>query len=384
MVEQNDRCTGCMACKYVCPKSAITMQENAEGFLYPHVDKSLCIECGLCEKCCPIDKPIECDSVYEQRYFAACMKDRKRRLESQSGGLCDVFSTVVVEEGNGVVYGVGFDEKWNVLHKRATDIEGIKEFKGSKYVQSNIENVYKTIISDIKDDCVGRIVITGTACQIAGVKAYLKQKRQTAEKVVFVDLICHGVPSPKIWREYLDAEGKRKNLINIKFRDKRFGWSSHVETFVYKHKKTHSKRFTKFFYMESISRKCCSMCKYASYNRESDITVADFWGYKKADMSYDSFGISECLINTQKGESFFNACHDKLNVVPISKEQCDQWNLNRPTKVDANQRKRFWEAYQNGGYCAVKDAFLKENIKNEWKLSVFYVLKSIKRLLTGK
>lgn len=384
MVEKNDRCTGCMACKYVCPKSAIEMQEDSEGFLYPHVDKSLCIECGLCDKYCPIDKPIDCDAVYKQRYFAASMKDRKRRLESQSGGVCDVISTVAVEGGKGVVYGVGFDEKWNVLHKRATDLEGIKEFRGSKYVQSNIENVYKTIISDIKDECVEHIVVTGTACQIAGVKAYLRQKKQTTEKVVFVDLICHGVPSPKIWREYLDSEGKRRNLLNIKFRDKRFGWSSHVETFVYKHKTTHSRMFTHFFYMESISRKCCSTCKYTSYNREADITVADFWGYKNAGMTYDSFGISECLINTQKGESFFNACHDKLNVVPITKEQSDQWNLNRPTKVDENQRKRFWDMYQMGGYYAVKDTFLKNIIKNEWKMSVFYVLKSIKRLFTGK
>lgn len=379
-----DECTGCMACRFVCPRSAIDMSENAEGFLYPRVNKDQCIDCGLCDKVCPIENPIDYDHLYAQEYYAARMRDRKERLECQSGGICDVFSKEAIAGGKGIVYGVGFDDEWNAIHKRAATAEEADEFRGSKYVQSDVEKVYRSIIDDIKNEGIQRIVVFGTACQIAGVKKFLEQKRQPIEKVIFVDIICHGVPSPKIWREYLDAEGKRVKLTSLKFRDKRFGWSSHVESFMYGRKTTHSERFTRFFHMEVINRKCCAICKYASYNRESDITVGDFWGYEKAGLDYDSYGISECLINTAKGNKFFSSCLDKLEVAPITKEQADQWNLNHPTVVDTVKRDEFWGLYQDGGYIAVRDAYCGDVIKRERKNSVFYRLKAIKRFFTGR
>ena len=384
MIEVRDNCTGCMACKYICPKAAITMDEDVEGFLYPVINMSKCIGCNICENMCPIEKPIDYDSNYEQKYYAARLINRAQRLETQSGGVCDCFSTAVVKEGKGSVYGVGFDDRWNVIHKRATDIDSIKEFRGSKYVQSNIANVYETIISDIQNEDIQQIVVTGTPCQIAGVKAYLRQKRKQLNKVIFVDIICHGCPSPKIWREYLDTERDKEKILNVKFRDKRFGWGSHSETYMYKNKTTHGRIFTRLFYMEVINRKCCSTCKYTSFKRESDITVADFWGYKRAGISYDSFGISECLINTPKGEQFFNECKETLDVVSITKGQADQWNLNKPTIVNETKREEFWKLYNEGGYYAVRDTYCKEEIKNERNLRAFFLLKSLKRIITGR
>ena len=384
MIEANEKCTGCMACRFACPKAAISMEEDIEGFLQPKVNSNLCVECGICTKVCPKEKPIDYDHSFSQRYFAARMVNRKERLETQSGGVCTVFSQKAIESNKGVVYGVGFDSEWNAIHKRATTTKGIEEFKGSKYVQSNIEQVYDSIIADIKNKGIEQIVVTGTACQIAGIKSFLKIKKQPLDKIVFIDIICHGVPSPKVWRDHLKIDVKREGLKNVKFRNKRFGWSSHTETYYYKNSFSHGKCYTHFFYMEVISRKCCNSCIYASYNRESDITVADFWGYKKAGLSYDSFGISECLINTPKGEAFFDRCKDSLEVSEITREQADQWNLNQPTVVDPVKRAEFWSLYHKDGYKAVRDAYCKEEIKNQWKINVFYILKAIKRFILDR
>lgn len=360
------------------------MREDKEGFLYPVIDENLCIDCGKCDNVCPIDKTIDSDSKFEKEYYAARVPDKRTRLESQSGGVCYLFSQHVIRSGTGVAYGVGYDRDWNAEHQRATTDETIRQFRGSKYVQSNIEKVYFTIIDDVRKDKVNRILVIGTPCQIAGIKSYLKLRKISFDKIIFADLICHGVPSPKIWRDYLNAEIDKEALTDVKFRNKRFGWSSHVETYKLNCRLIHKKTFTHFFNLEVISRPCCITCKYASYSREADITVGDFWGYKRIGIPYDSFGISECLINTEKGKIFFSECIDELCVSTITLKEADQYNLNQPTIIDEKKREAFWNLYYSGGYAALKGKYFPQYAQVERRLKMMYTIKWIKRLLLGK
>lgn len=194
-LEKKSDCCGCAACVQRCPKQCISMQEDEEGFLYPAVDKESCIDCGLCEKVCPILSP---SSPHLPHYiYAAKSKDEHIRKHSSSGGVFTLLAEQTINAG-GVVFGARFDEKWDVVHDYSETLEGLSAFRGSKYVQSSIDQSYKQVESFLRG---GRLVLfSGTPCQIAGLKRFL---RKDYENLTTVDFICHGVPSPKVWRMYL-------------------------------------------------------------------------------------------------------------------------------------------------------------------------------------
>ena len=195
-----------------CPNACIIMLEDEQGFLYPKVDTAKCIDCGLCEKVCPVlnhgepRQPLVC--------YAAIHHDEKIRLASSSGGVFTALAEYVITN-SGVVFGARFNEKWEVVHDYTETIEGLAAFRGSKYVQSTIGDNYRLAEQFLKD---GRqVLFTGTPCQIAGLNNYL---RKEYENLLSVEVACHGVPSPLVWREYI----KDKNPTSINFRDKRNGW----------------------------------------------------------------------------------------------------------------------------------------------------------------
>ena len=235
MIEIIDKknCCGCSACAQICPRKCILMQEDDEGFLYPKVDKKSCIDCHLCERVCPVlnqSKPKKPLKVY-----ASINKDENIRLCSSSGGIFTALAEKVIAEG-GVVFGARFDDKWEVVHDYVETKEDLSKFRGSKYVQSRIENCYKEAEVFLK---AGRIVLfSGTPCQIAGLILFLKK---SYNNLLTVDFVCHGVPSPGVWRRYLKEEiarqCDRKNTVlprpisekdtrvtGISFRDKALGW----------------------------------------------------------------------------------------------------------------------------------------------------------------
>ena len=230
MIQIKDKadCCGCTACASICPKDAITMEPDTLGFKYPKVDLDKCIDCGLCEKVCAFndnyDKSL---NLKEPEIYAARHKDIHEIETSRSGAAFIAISDYILENG-GIVYGVGYKDHFRVAHKRATTKEERNEFKGSKYVQSDLDGIFRQVKEDLKQG--NTVLFSGTPCQTAGLNSYIGKKLR--ENLVLVDIVCHGVPSPYIWRDYLAyIEKKYKNeVVKVDFRDKsRIGWSGHID-----------------------------------------------------------------------------------------------------------------------------------------------------------
>lgn len=307
-ISAKEQCCGCSACLHICPKHCILFKEDKEGFLYPTVDDSLCIDCGLCEKVCPVINQDE--ERLPLKVYAAKHPDESIRLKSSSGGIFTFLAEQVIDEG-GVVFGARFNEKWEVIHDYAETKDGLAPFRGSKYVQSFIGDSYKQVEMFLK---AGRkVMFTGTPCQIAGLKKYL---RREYDNLLTVDFVCHGVPSPKVWRMYLQEEITRHRrvdentiLTGINFRDKSTGWSKFSFVLSFSTVSTEEKRdiimssvFTENDYMEvflsNLSlRPSCFSCPAKSGKSGADVTIGDFWGIETSLPEYDDNGISLILVN---------------------------------------------------------------------------------------
>lgn len=208
-----------------CPKHCIHLVEDKEGYRYPRVDKATCVNCGLCEKVCPIINENEQQEPIE--VLAAKNPDEQQRLAGSSGGVFFEIGRNIINNG-GVVFGARFDENWNVIHSYAEDIEGLNAFLGSKYVQSHIGDSYKKAESFLK--CDRQVLFSGTPCQIAGLQCFLRKKY---DNLLLVDVVCHGVPSSMPWQKFLDeairpqnmsSEELRKQITSVSFRCKEKGW----------------------------------------------------------------------------------------------------------------------------------------------------------------
>lgn len=336
-IKEPKDCCGCNACAQRCPKHCITLTECHEGFLYPKVNTELCIECGLCEKVCPVinqgtpKEPLE--------IYAAINPNEKIRKESSSGGIFTLLAEKIIQE-NGVVFGARFDDNWEVKHDYTETIEGLAAFRGSKYVQSRIEDNYMKAEKFLKEG--RKVLFSGTPCQIAGLKKFL---RKEYDNLLTVDLICHGVPSPKVWRMYLDetcrnliersgkssvssvlTDGEKKYYIEaISFRNKILGWEKYSfflklnSAFTQDGKNTEGffepaseNVFMKAFLSDIILRPSCYRCPSKNGKSNSDITIADFWGVHTVLKDFDDDkGTNLTFINTQHGKDIFP--FDKIN-----------------------------------------------------------------------
>lgn len=386
MIEIKDKkdCCGCHACATVCAKHCITMKSDEEGFLYPVVDKDTCTDCGLCEKVCPVinqDEPRKPLKVY-----AAKNKNEKIRHQSSSGGIFTLLAEKVINE-DGVVFGAQFDKDWNVIHAWTDTIEGIAAFRGSKYVQSTIGDTYREAREFLKQG--RKVLFSGTPCQIAGLKKYLCKDY---DNLLTVDVVCHGVPSPLVWRTYLEETRKQiraksgvgKNSVSssidelpvitgISFRDKTNGWKKYgfslryaaseaaentVSAPLYKEEKEMLQPFTENVFMQGFLanlylRPSCYTCATRSGKSGSDISIADFWGvqnyYPKFD---DDKGTGLILINSEKGKEVYNMV-DAQNVV-AAYEQGLQGNpcLEHSVRLTAFSN-MFWNEYSVKGLIVV-------------------------------
>lgn len=341
LIKDKADCCGCTACASICPKDAITMEPDTLGFKYPILDVDKCINCGLCEKVCAFnDKYDKSLNLKEPEIYAVRHKDMHEIETSRSGAAFIAISDYILDNG-GIVYGVGYKDHFRVAHKRATTKEERNEFKGSKYVQSDLEGIFRQVKEDLKKG--NTVLFSGTPCQTAGINSYIGKKLR--ENLVLVDIVCHGVPSPYIWRDYLVyIEKKYKSkVVKVNFRDKsRIGWSGHIESFVFENgNKIESKKYTDLFYKHIMLRPSCGNCHYTNFRRPSDITLADFWGWEKTDkdINADNKGISLCVLNTQKGLNIFNLIGAHINVVPVQFKNCLQPNLLHPTLLHPNSKK---------------------------------------------
>lgn len=330
-IKEPKDCCGCNACAQRCPKHCIILTEDHEGFLYPKVNTELCIECGLCEKVCPVINQKPKKGPLE--VYAAINPDEQIRKESSSGGIFTLLAEKIIQE-NGVVFGARFDENWEVRHDYTETIEGLAVFRSSKYVQSRIEDNYLKAEKFLKEK--RKVLFSGTPCQIAGLKKFL---RKEYDNLLTVDFICHGVPSTKVWRMYLDEtcrnlikrgsssnfidEGRRSYIEAINFRHKILGWKRCSfflklnSAFIQSEKNTEGifepfseNAFMKAFLSDTILRPSCYQCPCKSGKSTSDITIADYWNIQQVLPEFDDDkGISLVLTNTSKGENIFSSCN---------------------------------------------------------------------------
>ncbi len=295
-------CTGCGACYNICPHGAITMKENSEGFLYPEIDNEACVRCGLCSKICPVNHPDY--GMSETPEFYAAMADDELRQNSSSGGVFPLLAAEILKNG-GVVAGAAYTEDFRgVEHILAEDEETLKKLKSSKYVQSNTGRCYSEVQKMLR---AGReVLFTGTPCQVAGLKAYLKKDY---ENLFVVDIICHGVPGPKVFRKYLDELNLGGKLISVNFRDKANGWSPYLTTTTITTTTTYSSSaehdvFMNLFLSNFDLRKSCGNCPFNKIPRQGDLTIGDFWKINDCNPAYnDGKGTSVILVSSEKGKA---------------------------------------------------------------------------------
>lgn len=339
------RCCGCSACMSVCPKKAISMQPDKEGFLYPSIDEAKCIQCGLCERVC-----FYSDDTKKMAY-AARVRDMSARMDSQSGGMFFAMAKHCIEAG-GVVYGCGMDEKWHAVHKRAVTLDDCMDFRGSKYVQSDMGNCYALVINDLNDG--KKVLFSGTPCQCEGLLRMLNGRHR--ENLIVADIICYGVPSPMLWQEYinyLEHKFSRGGTTKVLFRDKKsFGWHSHVAGIWFGSEKISNMAWADLFGKGVMLRPSCAKCRFSNLRRNSDITLGDCWGIEKVHPELDdNTGISLVVFHTAAGknmmEELFQSQSIEWHVIDL--KDFLQPRLQAPTVVDDALRTKFWHDYFSRG-----------------------------------
>lgn len=310
LCSKND-CTGCGACYNVCPKQAISMKSDAEGFLYPEIDHQLCIECKLCQKSCPILTPIEKHSQADKP-LAVVAKSKALRQKSSSGGMFSLLSSWILQQG-GVVFGAVWTKDNKVVHQKAADEVELSALRGSKYLQSDTALTYKEVKTCLKE---GKYVLyTGTPCQIAGLYGYLGKTDKT--RLYTADLVCHGVPSARSFQLYLEKLAQKKSVRVTDFNNFSFrnleGWditpSYQIgQSILVKNEPVANNLYMMLFLSSRLHRKSCYNCHYTTPERVGDITIADFWGIgDERPFAYDAKqGCSLVLINSEKGQQLFN------------------------------------------------------------------------------
>ncbi|WP_054336187.1 Coenzyme F420 hydrogenase/dehydrogenase, beta subunit C-terminal domain [Megasphaera elsdenii] len=344
--DKKEDCCGCTACMTICSVNAITMKNDEEGFKYPKINEKKCIHCNMCRKVCDFVKQHDWDALPRPAVYAAKQKSDKERAASQSGGLFAALSDAVLAMG-GVVYGAVYDGEWNVIHKRAETKEVRNEMRGSKYVQSDMQDAFHRVGEDLKN---GRIILfSGTHCQCAGLKSLLETCCIKTENLYLVDIVCHGGPSPSVYKAFRDfMENKYHGEIKgFEFRNKKFGWHNTVESTWINGQEYDTMLYRDIFYGDNALRPSCYQCPYKNVVHTSDITIGDFWGIEKWAKDFDDTkGISLVLINTPKGKILLNRISNNIALKESNTVDCLQPCLQKPVSRPAT-RDQFWQDFEN-------------------------------------
>lgn len=330
-ISDKQKCCGCNACGDVCPKDAITFKTDIEGFWYPEVNKDTCIDCGLCEKVCPIIEPANFIARYEvPRVFAAYTKDDKIRTDSTSGG---IYSMLAMEmyENNAYVGGAVYNEDHTVSQIVDSKPSRLSEIRSSKYLQSNAEGVYKEIKGLLKEG--NQVFFCGCPCQVQALYKVLGNKEY--DKLITCDFICRGVNSPKVFLKYMDMLERQygAKATKIKFKAKEWGWHNFSMRVNFANGKEYCKdRYHDLFFIGylqagNFTRPSCYNCQFKGFPQKADITLADFWGIEKIDKTMDQDrGTSLVMINSDKGMVLFESIKDKIHWKEFSIEDARKGN----------------------------------------------------------
>ena len=388
LIKEKENCCGCSACAERCPKQCISMREDEEGFLYPLIDETICIDCGLCENVCPVINQSEVKKPIV--VFAAKNPNDEIRMKSSSGGVFTLLAEKIISEG-GVVFGAKFSADWNVVHCFTENIEGLEGFRGSKYVQSAIGNSYKQTENFLKNG--RKVLFSGTSCQIAGLKNYL---HKTYNNLFTVDVICHGTPSPSVWRQYLDSIIHPKGVVGknsvslslneipvlsgISFRDKSTGWKKYGfvlrkrsaygadkntvssplnDSFSFVKETLDVNVYMQGFLHNLYLRPSCFYCPSKKGKCGSDITLGDFWGIQNYHPEIDDdCGVSCVLLNTEKGRQIY----ESLGVLNYSctYEEILRGNPSLEHSVTKpKQSTAFWKRFGNEDFSVIVYSLIK-------------------------
>lgn len=380
LCDDKKACCGCTACYSVCPVGAISMEEDSEGFLYPKVDEEKCIKCHKCESVCAFKADIARKPTEKAaRVFAARVKDKKVLEKSSSGGIFVPMSDLFLKDGGAVACCIYNYENHTNEFRLVTDVSQRDKALGSKYMQSVAGDVFKLCENWLAENEGKKLLFVGMGCQAAGFLRYAEIKG-FGDRVCTVDLICHGSPSPKIWREYISAlEEKNGGKTSfITFKDKRIGWDTPKAFAVIGGKEVSTQEYVDLFYKRCALRPSCHECPYASVQRNTDITIGDFWGIQSAMPDfYDVKGNSLMLVHTKKGEELLESMRNVLEVKEYFGEGHLQPNLVRPTPK-SKKREQFWKDHDSKGigFAVKKYGRVKMRVRLKKKIK-----KEIKKLL---
>lgn len=370
-------CCGCSACAAACPVGAISMVPDNEGFLYPEINNELCIDCGKCVKVCSFcDTYATSAGACDSEYYAVVHGEQKVLKVSRSGGIFFAIANAFLLRG-GVVYGVALDDEFYARTIRIDSVSELERLQGSKYVQSDKGASFESVINDLKNNTP--VLYSGTACEISGLISCVRACGASDELLYTCDLVCHGTPSPKLWRDNLDHIEKKLGgkPDSVRFRDKSVGWAPHIESYTKGNKTVYANRYTSVFYSDAALRPSCSSCHFCNFERCADITLADFWGVEKLGLPINTCaGVSCLMVSTLKGKELFESAKNDVKFYPVKREDTLQPNLNRPSPASP-QRDAFWEDYSSRGYIAASKRFY--GIKERLKLAYNVIVRRKKR-----
>lgn len=374
------KCCGCGACKNVCPVQCIEMIPDEEGFLYPIINENECINCDLCLKSCQYIRQINIINTFDSPVvYAAKSKDEFKLKKSSSGGVAQVLSDYIIEE-HGTVFGAAYDKNMRVEHILIEIKEDVTKLQGSKYVQSDINKTYQEAMKRLATG--KKVLFTGTPCQIAGLYYFLGTDY---ENLYTMDLICYGVPSPKVFAEYiqLEQEKHRSKIVDINFRDKSLRWGVSTTKIVFEDERenitqlSNENKYYRIFLSHYATRPACHNCLYTKIKRYADITVGDYWGIAKFSTMIDcKSGVSKVLINTLKGQQLFHAIEQDISFIKMPLNTAIRTNLKSPP-LENQGRKLFFHDFNTKGFDFSTKKYIKSNLIVKAKRKLYKILNFI-------
>jgi coenzyme F420-reducing hydrogenase beta subunit len=364
-IKTKSLCCGCKACLDACKHSAIVMVEDAEGFIYPHVDKSKCVDCGLCNRVCPYipgnAQHVRYAPFEHPIYYAGQLRKEQELFEVSSGGACWALVQAVIQKG-GVVYGakqIGID---NICHVCAHTLTEAKELRRSKYLPSDTGGVFSAVKQSLKDGCL--VLFCGTGCQVAALNTFLGKPN---DNLFTIDVVCHGVPSVKVWQKYREEKERKegKRMVDLNFRDKSKGWLHNQYRITYddgsvEYEDSTQQLFHAGYLRGLFYRPSCGCCKFASVPRVSDISLADFWKYRgRFHSERKNVGVSLIAVNTEKGRKLLSYTGGILDIEEtperLALESCRHMDEH---PIENPQRKDFFSLFLRKGYHVAAARFL--------------------------
>lgn len=383
-------CCGCNACGDICPKGAITFETDIEGFWYPTINREICIDCGLCEKVCPIlnVKSLKKNDLPQSICYAAEHKNLEVVFDSTSGGMFSALADIMYRD-KGYVGGAVFNEDFSVKQYVSNDKTDLPKLRSSKYLQSNFEGFFKQVRTLLRNG--EKVLVCGSPCQMAALRSFLQKDY---DNLIIVDYICRGINSPKVWRKYLDSFEERygHKVIYCKAKSKEYGWRNLTQKVILDNGKAYyetasQSNFTKGYLRTNVyCRPSCYDCKFKEYPRISDITLADFWGVEKQGILLDKdLGTSLVMINSKKGETFFEKVKSRINYVQVPFKSIEEGNpaLNKSLEPPYVDRKQFFIDLDKMSFLQLSEKYINVShisrgmrIRNvlkgiKWRLSLF-------------